>query len=230
MRHGLYDVTEERRGFSPRPHIQTLSDLIFGLALSIGAITLIGRQPTNAQEVFVALGQYGFSFLVLVGVWRSYSTIMSVLPVETGRLINLNVILLFLVSIEPYLYYQVLVFTNEDWNGVSTAFALDLGLMFLILASFSHSLTDEEKKLIPDNLLRRFRINRDLQLLTSALFLLSIAPVFYTTMAFSIPVEGGSRNMPLRVVMWILPLLLSWIRHPLEALASRLKRPSAQLN
>lgn len=110
-------MTEERRGFSPRPHIQTLSGLIFGVALSIGAITLIGQQPTSAQQVFVALGQYGFSFLILVSVWRAYSTIMSVLRVEAGRLINLNVILLFLVSIEPYLYYQVLVFTNESWNG-----------------------------------------------------------------------------------------------------------------
>ena len=51
-------MTEEKRGFLPRPHIQTLSDLIFGLALSIGAITLIGQLPTNATEVFVAIGQY----------------------------------------------------------------------------------------------------------------------------------------------------------------------------
>ena len=49
-------MTEEKRGFLPRPHIQTLSDLIFGLALSIGAITLIGQLPTNATEVFVAIG------------------------------------------------------------------------------------------------------------------------------------------------------------------------------
>jgi uncharacterized membrane protein len=223
-------VTEERHSFSPRPHIQTLSDLIFGLALSIGALTLIGQQPTNAQQVFIALGEYGFSFLILVGVWRSYSTIMSVMPVETGSLINLNIILLFLVSIEPYLFYQVLAFANENWNQVSMVFALDLGVMFLILAFFFHYLADEEKKLVPDNLLRRFRTRRDLQVLASLFFFLSMVPVFYTMTAFSLSVEGGSRNVPIRVVLWFVPLLFSLMRRPLEALISRIKRVSSRPN
>lgn len=214
-------MTEERHDISPRPRIQTLSDLIFGLALSIGALALIGQQPTSAQQVYVALGQYGFSFIILVGVWRAYSNIMSVLPVETGRMTSLNVILLFLVSIEPYLYNLVLVFTDENWNGVSTVFSLDLGLMFLILAIFSHSLTNEERKLVPQNLLRKWRIVRDFQLLAALIFIASMAPIFYTTIAFSIPVEGSSRNMPVRGVLWILNLLLGWIRRPVEALTSR---------
>jgi uncharacterized membrane protein len=220
-------MTEEKRGFSPRPRIQTLSDLIFGLALSIGAITLIGQQPTNAQEVFAAIGLYGFSFLILVNIWRAYSNIISVLPVETGGLINLNVILLFLVSIEPYLYHEVLVFTNENWNGVSTAFALDLGLMYLIIAFFSHTLAKEEKKLVPSNLLRKFRVNRNMQLLVSAAFFLSMAPIFYSTIAFSLPVQGDIRQIPVRAALWILTLVLSLMRYPLEALESRLKRPPA---
>jgi uncharacterized membrane protein len=221
-------MTEERRAFSPRPHIQTLSDLIFGLALSIGAITLIGQQPTNAQEVFIAVAQYGFSFLILVNVWRAYSTVMSVLPVETGRAINLNVILLFLVSIEPYLYYQVISFANEDWNEVSVAFAIDMALMQLILAYFSHTVADEEKKLVPDKLLRRFRISRDLQLLVAGVFILSIAPVFYTTIAFNFSAQGVTRGMPVRGVMWILTLALSLVRSPLYALASRISRSPPQ--
>jgi uncharacterized membrane protein len=183
--------------------------LIFGLALSIGAITLIGQQPTNSLQVFIALGQYGFSFLLLVSIWRAYSTIMSVLPVETGNLTNLKIFLLFLVSIEPYLFYQVLVFTNENWNGVSSAFALDLGLMYMILAFFSHTLANEEKKLVPQNLLKRFRINRDLQLMAALIFFISIAPVFYTIDAFNFPVESGSKGMPVRGAMWILTLLLT---------------------
>jgi uncharacterized membrane protein len=174
-------MTEEKRGFSPRPHIQTLSDLIFGLALSIGAITLIGQLPTNATQVFVAIGQYGFSFLILVGVWRAYSNIMSVLPVESNALIDLNIVLLFLVSIEPYLFYQVLVFTGENWNAVSTGFALDLGLMYLILAFFFNTLANEEKKLVPSGLLKKFRANRNRVLIASAVFFISMAPIFYSS-------------------------------------------------
>ena len=65
-------MSEENSGFKPRPRIQTLSDLIFGLALSIGALTMISQQPTNFQSVVASLLFYSFSFLVLVSVWRSY--------------------------------------------------------------------------------------------------------------------------------------------------------------
>jgi uncharacterized membrane protein len=198
------------------------------LALSIGAITLIGQQPTTATQVFVALAQYGFSFLILVNVWRAYSTVMSVLPVETGRAINLNVVLLFLVSIEPYLYYQVITLAGEDWNEVSIAFAIDMALMQLILAYSLHILAGEERKLVPDKLLRKFRINRDLQLLVAGVFILSIAPVFYTTSAFNFSAEGLTRGMPVRGVMWILTLALSLVRGPLGYLAAKISRPSAE--
>jgi hypothetical protein len=59
---------EEHSGFKPRPRLQTLSDLIFGLALSIGALALIGRQPTDFGVVVASLLFYSFSFVVLVGV------------------------------------------------------------------------------------------------------------------------------------------------------------------
>jgi uncharacterized membrane protein len=220
-------MTEEKRGFLPRPHIQTLSDLIFGLALSIGAITLIGQLPTNATEVFVAIGQYGFSFLILVSVWRSYSNIMSVLPVESNALIDLNIILLFLVSIEPYLFYQVLVFANENWNAVSTAFALDLGLMYLILAFFFNTLANGEKKLVPSGLLKKFRASRNKMLIASAVFFISMAPIFYSIVAFSFPVEGGNRNMPVRGALWISVLFLNLLMRGAENLWSRIKKISA---
>jgi hypothetical protein len=112
-------------------------------------------------------------------------------------------------------------------TGVSTAFELNLGLLQLILAFFFNSLADEERKLVPGNLLRRFRISRDLQLLASAIFFVSIAPVSYTTNAFNFPVEGGSVEMPVRGALWLLTLLLNWIRRPLEALAARIKRESS---
>ena len=219
-------MSEEKPHTSPRPHIQTLSDLIFGLALSIGAITLIGQQPTNAIQVFVAVGQYGFSFLILVNVWRAYSNIMSALPVETGALINLNVFLLFLVSIEPYLYYQILVLTNENWNEVSMLFALDLGLMYLILAFFFHNLANEEKKLVPKDTIWKFKVSRNVALLACVVLFISMAPVFYSTNAFSFPSEGGViRTMPVRGVLWILILLVSFLRYPLEKLSSHKRRP-----
>jgi uncharacterized membrane protein len=86
--------------FKPRPRIEAFSDLIFGLALSIGALTLIGQQLTSFEALMIALGLYSFSFLILVGVWLSYSNLTSVLPSETGTLTSIAG--LFLISTLPF--------------------------------------------------------------------------------------------------------------------------------
>src|SRR3989449_7614302 len=91
----------------PRPRIQSLSDLIFGLALSIGALNLIASKPPDTAALLGNIASFGFSFLVLILVWFRYTEIMSVLPVETTRTRALNTIMLFLVAIEPYLFNQI---------------------------------------------------------------------------------------------------------------------------
>jgi uncharacterized membrane protein len=209
-------MLEENSGFKPRPRIQTLSDLIFGLALSIGALTLIGQQPTNFQSVVASLLFYSFSFLVLVSVWRSYSTILSVLPVETGVLVNLNILLLFTVSIEPYLFNQLFAINGDYWNNVSVLYAVDLAVMFLILAFFSHSLGKEERNLGPKKYLKQFRFDRNYGLLTAFIFIVSILPVFEVTV-FQIAGHG----IPLRVVLWIGALIFGFTRRIVYQLQKR---------
>jgi hypothetical protein len=43
-------MTEGSTGSPARLRIQSLSDLIFGLALSIGALTLIGQEPSDFRK------------------------------------------------------------------------------------------------------------------------------------------------------------------------------------
>src|SRR5438876_2647088 len=93
----------------PRPRIQSLSDLIFGLALSIGALNLIASKPPDTPALLGNIATFGFSFLVLIFVWFRYTEIMSVLPVETTRTRALNTVMLFFVAIEPYLFQSDLV-------------------------------------------------------------------------------------------------------------------------
>ena len=200
-------MSEEHSEFKPRPRIQTLSDLIFGLALSIGALTLIGQQPTNFQSVVASLLFYSFSFLILISVWRSYSTILSVLPVETGMLVNLNILLLFTVSIEPYLFNQLFIISGDFWSSISVLYGLDLAVMFLILAFFSHSLGNEEKNLAPKEDFKRFRLDRNYDLLTAAIFVVSILPVFEFT-----AVQVAGHGIPLRVIVWIGALIFGYTR------------------
>jgi uncharacterized membrane protein len=198
---------EEHSGFKPRPRIQTLSDLIFGLALSIGAFALIGRQPTDFGVVVASLLFYSFSFVVLVGVWRSYSAILSVLPVESERLTNLNILLLFTVSIEPYLFNQLFVVNGSFWNNISILYAVDLAVMFLILAFLNHSLGTEEKNFAPKNYLKKFRFDRNYDIFTAVLFIISALPFFEVSVA-----HFGESGIPLRVFLWIATLILGLIR------------------
>jgi uncharacterized membrane protein len=170
-------MNEEHSSFRPRPRIQSLSDLIFGLALSIGALTLIGQQAADFQHILTSLFYYGFSFLILINVWRLYTNTMDLLPLETAGLVDLNIVLLFLVSIEPFLFNQILGSSTSAFaENVSILYAIDLAGLFLILAFFTHSLVDEDKKLVPQSLLARYRRNRNLDLLVSAIFLISMIP------------------------------------------------------
>jgi len=202
-------MNEKHSSFRPRPRIQSLSELIFGLALSIGALTLIGQQASDFQHLLNSLIYYGFSFLILTNVWRIYTNTMDLLPVETSGLVDLNIVLLFLVSIEPFLFNQILGSSTSAFaENVSVLYAIDLAGLFLILAFFTHSLADEEKKLVPKSLLLSYRRVRNFELLASAIFLVSIIPIFWP-----LGITVSNSFIRLRFILWILTLFLPAFRH-----------------
>ena len=41
--------------------------------------------------------------MIVVAVWLQYTSVMGLLPVETGRLVFANVVLLFLIILSSYL-------------------------------------------------------------------------------------------------------------------------------
>ena len=184
----------------PRPRIQNLSDLIFGLALSISALTLIGQQATTIHQIYVSLALFVFSFLILMSVWRLYSSITSVLPSETSFLTTLNIILLLLVSVEPYLFNELFAQGSSLFTPVSNIYAFDLAAMFVIIAFFQHSLASEKKKLVSTNLLERYKFERNMSLTVAAIFIVSMAPFF------------AGINILLRVALWLTALFLGWSR------------------
>jgi uncharacterized membrane protein len=200
---------------TPKPRILTLSDLIFGLALSISALTLIGHQPATADQFFTSLGLYGFSFLILISVWRLYSTITSILPSETSLLTGLNYVLLFLVSIEPYLFNEL--FANTSFSEiVSNVYAYDLAIMFLILAAFNHTLASEERNLVAKSLLRRYRLSRNLCLSVAGVFIISSLPPLGSTVVFSYTSAGAIYQISFRSILWIASLFVGWSRRLLD--------------
>ncbi len=179
----------------PRPRIEGLSDLIFGLALSIGAIQLLGSNPTGIGEVSRSLTAFAFSFLILIIVWNRYTTFTSAVQVETTALIRLNILLLFLVAVEPYLFniLQSSTVPQSLTRDVSIYYALDLGGMNLVLAYFAQLLTRKEKGVLPVMTIHRFKIHRDALLAVGSIFLVSALPLFW---------EVSILGLPVRVVLW----------------------------
>src|SRR5947208_16264340 len=94
----------------PRPRLETLSDLIYGLSLSIGAISLVitNNQASTASDINRNILEFLFVFLILITSCIIYTSDMSVLPFETGLVTFLYLILLILFVILPYSFYQAL--------------------------------------------------------------------------------------------------------------------------
>jgi len=84
-----------------------LSDLIFGLALSIGALALIAQPVLTAGDLLRDLVDFAFGFIVLIVVWVRYTGCMTYLTIETHGVLRLNLLMLFLVALEPYLFNEV---------------------------------------------------------------------------------------------------------------------------
>ena len=194
----------------PRPRIESLADLIFGLSLSIGSIALLTNPPSSTTEINSHILAFTFTFLILITAWLIYTTDMSVLPVETKTVTFLNIALLLLVAVVPYLLNTVEV-VNPSLNAYetsrirdysSTLFTLDLSGILLILATFAHVLSLEEKGLVAPETVALFRNGRNRMSILAVLMAISIAPVFWQLTIFSVP---------LRLYMWYLPLISYWV-------------------
>jgi len=163
--------------------------------------------PRLPSGIVIDVLQFGFSFLILIFVWFSYTSIMSVLPVEDSRTIVLNIIMLFLVSVEPYLFYLNDIFdlAQEEvmLNAASVAYALDMAGLMAILALFAHQLTIEEKKLVPQDILGNYRRVRNSLFLAAVIFGATILPIFWTIRVL---------DTPLRFYLWFVPLIAGSIR------------------
>ncbi len=204
---------EERH--HPRPRIETLSDLIFGLALSIGALALISKPPGNEGEILAGVVAFTFSFMILILIWIRYTAVMSVMRLETTTTRTLNLLMLFCVSIEPYLFN--LVSSPSAIPSLigyaSMLYALDLGGLFLILGLFTFTVTHEDeahpmqKFHLAPNYLTAFQVQWSSEVISPGIFLVSALPIFWT-------LQVGPLH--LRFWMWFAPFVIARARRLLR--------------
>ncbi|MDA4122706.1 MAG: hypothetical protein OK456_05935 [Thaumarchaeota archaeon] len=186
-----------------RLRIENLSDLVFGLALSIGSIILISNLPQTPSDLVSAITQFGASFLIVVWIWSGYSRATDSLPFEVAGGFLLNIILLFCVAIEPYLFYVLDKGQPSLQDFASSVYGVDVGAMMFLLAGMAYVALREEKKgggvRRSVERVKRFRRTMMLEAIVGTIFFASAIPIFW----ISAPV-GGS----VRVDIWYVTLAL----------------------
>ena len=204
-------LSQERSYARPRSRIETLVDLIFGLSLSIGAVALITSPPSSTSDINGRLLAFLFTASFIITAWMTYTYEMSVLPVETSFVIYLNVLMLILIAIIPYLLYNV-EFANTtlpvaDSSTIreyaSSLFAIDLAGILAILSTFSHVISIEENHLVAPQIAKVFQTNRNVQAVLALIVIISLAPVFWTITFLGEPV---------RLYIWFVPVFAYWAR------------------
>lgn len=194
-----------------KSRIESLSDLIFGLALSITALSMIGRPITALTNVTQALFAYLFGFLILISVWFRYTRTMEFVRVETPLIMTLNVALLFFVSVEPYLFNLLLSPTSpvqgtsgfDWWLFISSLYATDLGSLFLILGVYDVVvLRTSAPPQSPEDAVK-LRAARNAHLVGAAFIFVSLIPALGT---WGLPLGPELGTIPIRAILWFTPL------------------------
>lgn len=193
------------RGPVSRARIESLSDLVFGLTLSIGALALITQPPSTPDEMNSRIFAFIFDFVVLIAIWLQYTAIMSRLPTESGRIVLANALLLLLIILMSYLINGITWMNPPLPIPANTAidayasqlYGLDLAGVGAILAFFAHELSTEEKHLLPAEYLSLVRLARSLLLVFALIFLISALPQAW---------DWRIGEIYLRVVLWWIPL------------------------
>ncbi len=178
------------------PEIEGLVDLIFGLALSIGALILINTIPTNPSQVLNDIIAFTYGFVILVFIWEEITQEMLLFKVETRGMLRVTYIMLFLVTLEPYLFNLITQHTPSSSidDLASSLYALDLASLMLILAFFSQKIIGGEGNL-SEGVRKRYLHKRGVFLFEATIFVVSIIPIFWD---YSI----GSTK--LRFILWLL--------------------------
>jgi len=190
---------------------ESLSDLVFGLALSIGSVEFLSSQASNSHDLLLNVAYFGFSFIILVFVWLGYTRTMAVLPRESNTSLYLNIFLLFLVALEPYFFYVLVDSKTRALAGAFSVFyGIDVGLMFLVQAALARLVILEDKKSDPHKekrlhplLVSRLRAVMISEIAIGIAYLVSALPFFW---------EVSTPRGMLRFVIWYSSFSVFFVR------------------
>ncbi|MGA2664960.1 MAG: hypothetical protein ABSF83_08460 [Nitrososphaerales archaeon] len=189
----------------PRPRLESLSDLIYGLSLSIGAIGLVvnGVQSSGIGDINRNVIDFVFVFLILVTGRIVCTETASVLPIGTRPVTSLNVVLLVLVAVMPYPFEQAILNSNtvDVQNYASSSFDTDLSGQILIASAFAHVIASEGRRpAVEAGVLAGFRRSRNL------LFFVAL----FVPIGLGVPWDWILFQAHVRMLVCFVPVVVFW--------------------
>ena len=205
----------------------SFSDIIFGLALSIGSLILVQNRVLVWQNFVGDILLFGFSFAVIAMVWLSFSETMRYLSTEIPSVVLLNLMLFFCVVLEPYLFY-----TLENSQGqllivTSDVFALDTGFMFFVLGTLALIVAKQARRYHPNYHSDDLTVLQNMiypRYILAALCLLSVDPFLWVSTPLPTPFDH------LRFILWISSLAVFLVYYMTVSIFHKEKKLNSKAN
>ncbi len=173
---------------------------------------ITNSQSSSTSDIDKNILQFLFVFLILITSWIIYTSDMSVLPIETRFVTLLNVVLLMLVAVIPYLFDQAVSALNPSnvQDYASILFTGDYAGTLVIMTVFAHIIAQEEEHLVDGEIMIRFRRVRNRLGVLTVIVLLSLAA----------PWDWLLLGVHVRLLIWLIPIISFWY--------NRMTRPTSR--
>jgi uncharacterized membrane protein len=177
-----------------KKRIEDLSNLVFGLALTLGAFSLTRPETDDLGLLFNTVIQFGLSFGVIIWIWWLYNNLINERDLVRKGMVQLNIVLLFLVVIEPFLLS-----VSQPYSSGKIAYSFDLGLTLLIFAVFYNVAISDD--LLTETQRKLLRFNRNFTVGCAMIFFVSLVPQFFL----------GADGSNIQSTMWLSALFIGWL-------------------
>ena len=202
---------------SMQKSVRDLSNMVFGVALSIGALTLINNLSVLAtpDSITNSIATFAFSFLIIIYMWFRYTQALDLMHDETRIELNLKLLVLLLVAVEPYLFYLLNTASAQLLPFTTTLYALDIaGLLFVLFILYRIGIKSQKGS---DRKVANYYLpTSDGLILSAILFAVSALPILWDVSIFGFRV---------RYALWIAALILGQVFRRASRYARRVKFP-----
>jgi len=158
---------------------KSITTEVFALTLGLGAFSLSTIPRKSLMDVAEAIFAFALAFFYIAIIWIIHSRFFENYPLYDNSFIALNFVILFLVAISPFMM-QTVFMSPEFQEPMSVLFALDMMGTYAILGFLHQRYIWQNKDRLKAEETREVKMDRNMQYIMSAWFLISIViPIQY---------------------------------------------------